>query len=405
MRTGTIPETSLCVLPWIHAYIGTMGFVQLCCVSGTGDAAPPVFGTIRHSSLLDIFNSEPMHAVRSQMISGTWPPECSYCRDREARGLKSSRQFHNEIHQHTYKQIISDEYLKPTIRSLDIRLNNICNFKCRSCSGFSSSRWGTEHHLLYPHNALPTHIVGLDSVSTFWDEFNNRIKPNLKYLHIAGGEPLVCDVHYQLLENLIASGQNDVALYYDTNLSQLRFKHWDAVELWRLFPQITLSLSLDGVGSQGEYIRHGLDYEQWQHNLDRVKQNVPHVKFKMHFVVSVFNVIDLQMHIRTIIEKRFTSQDRLRLTFLRWPPYLSVQMLPASLKVRAVETVQALIEHDVDDDELVRQLQALTRFIRERDLYQQYRREFVSNTILLDQLRRENVLQLFPYLTVMFQDP
>ena len=55
----------------------------------------------------------------------------------------------------------------------------------------------------------------------------------------------------------------------DTNLSCLRYGDWDVVDLWRRFPRVRLNLSLDGVGAQGEYIRHGLNYVRWTENVKR----------------------------------------------------------------------------------------------------------------------------------------
>lgn len=400
-----ISETSLCVLPWIHTYIGTTGFVQLCCVSGTGEAAPPVLGTIRDASLLDLFNSDRIDSVRRQMLAGTWPMECRYCQKKEARGIKSSRQVHNEIYKSYYWQLVTHPHsFIRKIRSIDLRLNNICNYKCRSCSGYSSSRWFTEHNLIYPHIEMQKRVIGFDDVRTFWDEFNTCIMPDLEHVHIAGGEPLVSEAHYLLLQSLIDSGKIDVELYYDTNLSQLTFKTWDVVELWNVFPNITICLSLDGVGPEGEYIRHGMNYKQWYKNLETIKKEVPHVRRKLHFVVSIFNVMNLRMHLRAIIDDGIVTPDRLRLTFLEWPPYMNVQVLPYALKIKCEHRLRELLEHEQTFGEAVlTQIKALLQFLKERDLYKEYGGEFASKTMLLDRLRGENAVDLFPYLEPMLE--
>lgn len=398
-------ETSLCVLPWIHLYIGTTGFAQLCCVSGTGEATPPVLGTVRENSLLDLFNFDRIDRVRRQMLAGTWPMECRYCQKKEARGIKSSRQVHNELYKSYYWQLVHHPgSFTPKIRSIDMRLNNICNYKCRSCSGYSSSRWFTEHNLIYSHIGMPKSVIGIDDARSFWDEFNTCVLPNLEHVHIAGGEPLVSDAHYLLLQSLIDSGKTDVDLYYDTNLSQLTFKAWDVVDLWNMFPNITICLSLDGVGPEGEYIRHGMNYKKWYENLARIKKDVPHAKRKLHFVVSIFNIINLRMHLRTIIHDSIVDPDRLRLTFLEWPPYLNVQVLPYVLKIQCEHTLREILEHErAFGDALLIQIKALLQFLKERDLYDKYYEEFASKTTRLDDLRGENAMELFPYLKPMLE--
>ncbi|MGO9019795.1 MAG: twitch domain-containing radical SAM protein [Syntrophobacteraceae bacterium] len=398
-----VPETSLCVLPWIHAYIGTTGFVQLCCVSGTGETSPPVIGSVRENSLSQLFNSDRMDGVRRQMLAGIWPAECRYCQKKEARGIKSSRHVHNEIYKSYYSQLLTHpEHFIPTICTIDLRLNNICNFKCRSCSGYASSRWFTEHNIIYPHNEMSQNVIGFDDVRSFWDEFNTRIIPTLEHVHVAGGEPLVSEAHYILIQRLLDSGNTDIELYYDTDLSQLTLNTWDAVSLWNKFSNVTLCLSLDGVGAQGEYIRHGLKYKQWLKNLETIRMKVPHAKRKLHFVVSIFNVMELRMHLRTILDSGFVTSDRLRLTFLEWPPYLNVQVLPHPLKEKCIHGLQELIHDEIAFGEaVIIQIKALLQFLSEKDLYEEYGGEFVSQVMLLDRLRGESAAVLFPYLKPM----
>ena len=352
---------------------------------------------------MDLFQSDRIQNVRRLMLRGNWPFECAYCQEKEARGITSSRQVHNEIHSSDYHRLVTDpQSFIPTIRSMDLRLDNVCNFACRSCCGYASSRWFTEHNLIYPHIGMLKSTVGLEDAQRFWNEFYIGIKQDLKYLHIAGGEPLVSEAHYILLQSLIDSGRTDVELYYDTNLSQLRFKKWVVTDLWKLFPRLTLSLSLDGVGPKGEYIRYGLDYGQWCNNLETIRREVPHARRKMHFVVSVFNVIDLGVHLRTIIDRDFVSPDKLRLTFLRWPPYMNVQTLAPALKARAEAGVRELMrDGGMLGEAVLGQLGALVQFMNERNLYEEHGREFATNTAILDRLRNENALDLFPYLKPM----
>jgi hypothetical protein len=47
------------------------------------------------------------------------------------------------------------------------------------------------------------------------------------------------------------------------------------------------------------------------------------------------------------------------------------------------------------------QLGALVQFMNERNLYEEHGREFATNTAILDRLRNENALDLFPYLKPM----
>jgi hypothetical protein len=372
-------------------------------MSGSGETRPPAFGDVRDESIFDIFASDRIRSVRQQMLAGDWPSECDACRRREDRGLESFRQVHNKKYDRYYRQLVSNpQKLVPRIRSIDLRINNVCNFKCRSCCGFSSSNWFREHNLLYPEIPMARSVYGIEDVLSFWDDFEQHIVPDLEELHLAGGEPLVCEPHYRLLEKLISSGKTDVELYYDTNLSVMRFKQWDIVELWKHFPKLKLSLSLDGVGRQGEYIRHGLNYSEWVDHVTRLDRELPHAARMMHFVVSIFNIVDLKMHIRTILDGAFVAPDRIGFTFLEWPVYLRVQVLPKFLKDRVHREVSEMIGDPISFPEPIRrQLEALLAFMTSCDLYDQHAMEFAVRTKLLDGIRGENAEEVFPYLAGM----
>jgi hypothetical protein len=94
-----------------------------------------------------------MNDLRSQMLAGSWPDACSACRNRETMGIRSYRQSSNESYYAHFRKLteVRGSFV-PQIRTIDVRLNNVCNFKCRSCSGFASNRWFSEHNLIYPEN-------------------------------------------------------------------------------------------------------------------------------------------------------------------------------------------------------------------------------------------------------------
>ncbi len=393
----------VCVLPWIHTQIETTGNVKLCCVAHS----PRTLGNIHRQSIAEIFHSDEMNHVRNQMLLGVWPEDCRACRDREAMQLQSFRQSSNRNHRAHFAQLVTRQIpLTPKIRTIDLRLNNTCNFKCRSCDGFSSNRWFAEHDLIYPENPIAIRYQGFDRSASFDDDFDRHILPDLDEIHFAGGEPLIMDSHYRVLEKLIAAGKTGVRLQYDTNFSRLTFKHWDAIELWKKFTHVQISLSLDGTGRRGEYIRQGLDYAKWVENVERLRRELPNAERNLHFVVSIFNVIDFPEHYREITEGRFVDPDRITLTFLEWPEFLSAQVLTPELKRKVQDDLRGLLAADGGIRPPVgSQIRALVDFIGAKDLHTQQGVAFAEKTRALDRLRGQNALELFPALAPMFDDP
>jgi sulfatase maturation enzyme AslB (radical SAM superfamily) len=230
------------------------------------------------------------------------------------------------------------------------------------------------------------------------------ISQGIERIHFAGGEPLVSQEHYALLEHLIESKNFGVELYYDTNMSCLKFMGRDIIELWDMFPNVTASISLDGVGKQGEYIRHGLDFEQWCFNVNRLKSELPHVKRKLHFVVSVFNIMNLSEHLDMIIDNGFVEAGMIRLTFLEWPAYLNVQILPEHLKKICVSRLEAFIDEAQGlSTALADQLRGLIEYVGERNLQPAHAEEFAAKTLQIDSLRGESAIETFPELSELFQ--
>ena len=374
--------------------------MHLCCIA-LGQDAP--IGNVHERSLSEIFASDRYVKIRQQMLQGKWPWECQGCKDRELLGLPSYRHFSNSKYPSYFGLLTSNPgALVPTIRSLDLRPNNICNFKCRSCGVDASNRWFSDHRLIHPEAKVLQSYQGFDKSSAFWMEFDHNVLPGLEELDVAGGEPLLSQSHYLLLEKLIAHGKQNIKLQVVTNLSQLRFMHWDAIELWKQFSQLDLTLSLDGVGTQGEYIRHGMNYDTWVKNALRVKRELPHAKRNLHFVVSIFNVADLREHYETIVRGDYVNANSITLTFLTKPAYMSVQVLTPVLKSQVEREIRVWLSEAPQMPAAVReQLVALIEFMKQTDGYTLHGREFASKTRLLDLARGEDALALFPKLESM----
>ena len=387
----------------MHLQIETTGDAQLCCVAHASQGSP---GNVHSESITRMFESTYINAVRRQMLDGTWPADCSACRDREALGLQSFRQSSNGHNPELFEKLVEKAPPAPRVRSLDLRLNNICNFKCRFCYGFNSNRWFHEHNLVFPGNPMTQKYQGFDRLPSFWDDFDRNLIHDLDTIHLAGGEPLLMDAHYRLLEKLIAAGRTGVKLQYDTNLSRLKFKHWDVLELWKQFPHVELSMSLDGVGPKGEYIREGLHYETWLDNARRVGREVPHVSRRLHFVVCILNVIDFPEHFKAIAAAHVVEPGWMTLTFLNWPAYLNVQVLTPELKRKAERNLRELLSSGLEIAPATRsQIHALIEFLNAADLSEEYRNEFAERTRILDRARGQNAAELFPDLAPMLTAP
>jgi hypothetical protein len=83
-----------------------------------------------------------------------------------------------------------------------------------------------------------------------------------------GGEPLMYEQHWRYMKQIVDQGDGQhVYARYNTNLSRVDYR---GVNLYRdilgHLRDWQICASLDGTGPTGEYIRTGLDYEQWRRN-------------------------------------------------------------------------------------------------------------------------------------------
>ena len=75
-----------------------------------------------------------------------------------------------------------------------------------------------------------------------------------------GGESLIIDEHYDLLEECIKKGHaKNIELRYNSNAVEWRD---DLFDLWAEFKRVRFSHSVDALGEQNDYIRY---LSQWKH--------------------------------------------------------------------------------------------------------------------------------------------
>ena len=150
----------------------------------------------------------------------------------------------------------------------DLRLTNTCNFKCRDCCSALSSSWEEESKKLNVHVDLPKPDE---------QKILNELEPlydSVQEVYFAGGEPLISDHHYHIIDKLLEKDRHPT-IRYNTNLSTLTYKGRDLIEIWKKFTEVELSISFDGIGKRGELIRKGFDSKRFIKNIQIIKKNCP----------------------------------------------------------------------------------------------------------------------------------
>ncbi len=272
--------------PWTHTYLSPQTERRMCCASrepaqsfkqyiDTGNDAKEY----KPLTLKEHWNSEHMKSVRLRMMAGEELPECQVC-DHKLLNTDVYRSYWNQLFKDRVDEAYdsTDETGATTMQtiSFDYRFNNLCNFKCRMCGDMLSSSWEAESrkNKTWTKESQPWMASPLrEQIIKFQDtqvvqEFVEAVETKtIKEIYWCGGEPLMWDMHWKAMQRIIELGfAKEVYVRYNTNLSRTSFKGTKLFDLLPQFQDWQICSSLDGTGEVGEYIRDGLNYEQWLRN-------------------------------------------------------------------------------------------------------------------------------------------
>lgn len=132
-------SNTFCLAPYHSFYVDTTNDVRPCCISTLEGTK---FST--DVALIDIYNSDQFRNLRHDLDNNVKHSSCNHCWHAESVGMESLRQSINNRYQDDHKKLrVNSQYYvdKVDIKYLDIRFNNKCNLKCRTCSPRFSSLW------------------------------------------------------------------------------------------------------------------------------------------------------------------------------------------------------------------------------------------------------------------------
>ena len=399
-----------CLAPWTHLHALAEGYVTPCCESRQQ------LGNINKQSFQEIWNGAAMADVRAKMLRGEPVAACSKCYDKEAHGVESLRDKFNRGRSHHFDKVVgtTPDGRAPNALPIfwDIRFSNLCNFRCRSCWHGSSSRWFSDAVAM--GSALGDHAIihGVEDADALFEQLDAYL-PALEEIYFAGGEPLITEEHYRLLDLLIARGACHVTLDYNTNLSVTGIKGHDVIEKWKRFPTIRVRASIDGVGARGELLRKEQNWQETVANAQRIRSECPHVNFRTEATVSVFNVLHLPTLVRELDALNVVPVDRMLSHLLQDPHHYNIRVLPRAMKARVhavyaeferwlVERTSTLPDGDAVLDHHRTQLHEILAYMDSEDwthLLPSFRRV----TAKLDALREEKTGDVFPELAPLIE--
>jgi len=351
-----IQSNTFCMHPFTGLATREDGAIQVCCRSH------PI-GNIKDHTLEEIWNNDTMRRIRSEVLSGDRPPECAPCFNLEDQGVESLRQRHikNTIPESRitlYPRALDELHPEMTMPfkfpTMEIKLNNLCNLKCRMCHPMDSTSWNdwkeVEEFYVKENNFMVKAIEDLNLINkpyldkfddnpNWWTSFE-KLLPYFQRVEFAGGEPLMDPQHYRILDMLAPYGDN-IEIKYATNLTMLGKSNRTIWQYWPKFKSVAVNVSIDGIGDSYEYVRGNASWAELVNNIKQV-QTIPNVSRIVGAVaVQVSNVLILDKMIELFL-------NELGIVFytnmVQYPNVLSIQVIPNELKSLAVVKLKAVRE-------------------------------------------------------------
>jgi hypothetical protein len=311
------------------------------------------------SDFLTSWNSTYMKNVRKQMLNGEKPPSCLKCYKEEAAGHNSKRMWETDYWSKRVDvaSLIADTNedgsVPPNLAYIDLRFGTKCQLACIMCSPHDSSGWIKDWQKMYPsltNVSLKETMQWENKGSTngssynwhkqnpvFWQQFYDQI-PNMQQLYFAGGESLIIEEHYEILEEVIRRGHaKDLELRYNSNGVEWRE---DLFDLWKHFKLVRFHYSVDSINEMNAYIRYPSKWSRTKevfHILD--KQTSNNVEVTVACAVQALNVYYLPDFLKWKLEEGFQKINMwpfgaggINYHFVYHPPHLNVKVLPKWFK-------------------------------------------------------------------------
>jgi hypothetical protein len=367
----------LCMAPWTHTYLSPQTERRMCCASTEkAESFKQYIDTgsdqkeYSPKTLDEHWNSDHMKSVRRRMMAGEELPECQVCNN-QLLNTDVYRTYFNSLFGHKedelWKLTKEDGSTEMPVVSFDYRFSNLCNFKCRMCGDMLSSSWESEQRKskMWNPDAKPWMAEPVRSkIKNFQEdqvekEFARAVDNHLiEEIYWVGGEPLMYEQHWKYMKQIVDNGDADkVYVRYNTNLSRTKYKGIDLYkDLLVHFRDWQICASIDATGEIGEWIRTGLNYEQWLQNFKdglAIKKNSRQMRLDVTLtlpgLLDVKNLFRLskQLNVDMLTKVIFTFSPDIVLSPLALPRELLNEIVDELLEFvepRADQNQQSLID-------------------------------------------------------------
>lgn len=400
-------KNTICAIPWVHLNIIPRGKVYPCCMTSEHRTYA---GDLNTQTIEEIWNSDYLRNIRMQMINGEEPNMCKRCFESEKSSNFSTRINHNRYFAKKLEEIpnITDAngYVEHVdLRYWDFRFSNLCNYKCRTCGPEFSSSWIPDAKEMgwvsYNESKKVLNIESVDENRNV--DFLKKYVDTVEKVYFAGGEPLLMDEHWQILDMLDEKQRYDVVITYNTNLSVLKYKNKNVIDYWKKWgKRVWLWPSIDEIDERAELIRSGTNWKVVEENLKLVSQIGIHCKPGL--TISNMNVHRIPEIIWRLVDigainEHDENYQNFSFNIVEYNPQFHVSSLPNHTR----EKIKEKLEKFISDYNSKFNVDIKHKFLHlfwhlDKPFNQENLSNFKLYTKKLDHIRNENLVEVIPEL-------
>lgn len=331
-----------CTVPWFEVHINADGSYHTCgmqrnWITGTNLADKY---NIQTMSIPDWMTHTAMNADRYSKLIGIPDTKCGSCYVAESGGGSSKRirenlksRIHNNhmygitfAHSPDYKTLQNSNLSEVNIRSFHFSLGNECNLYCRTCEPSYSSK------IAFMEKANPVRLNWTDNQQA-WDHLVESIiaAPELKFVHVIGGEPFLNYRFEELIDRLIAAGKTNTYFGFSTNGTIYREEIFTKLQQFR---HVDVGISLESPSKLNDFIRAGSSTQAVIDNIKKIQQfQAPNYYVTLRTVISALSVHTYDQTLQWALDNNLGILSNT----LDYPPEMQVKNLPADIKQRLLE--------------------------------------------------------------------
>ncbi|MFY8169678.1 MAG: twitch domain-containing radical SAM protein [Candidatus Fonsibacter sp.] len=354
-----IPNT-FCSLPWINLSTDVNGSLRPCCKFAQPDPENEYqLPNMKEGRLDVLWNDQRFQNLRQAFLDGKKPKECQSCWNEEAAGVSSFRLQFAKDKQIDTSQMEFNPIASSGPKALDLKLNNVCNLKCRICGPQASSTFLKEHQEQFNIKIEDgAYWISNKILGTTNEEVINAWSKELKHIEITGGEPMASPENIKILELIIKNDcAKDITLLLNTNGTLYNKKF---IDLLTQFKSVTLCISIDDLEHRLEYERYPTEWNTILENIAKFKELASthkNIWLTLCPTVSIFNVYYLPEYLT------WAKSTGIWIYFniLHYNPCYSIKNLPPMLKEivltrithKEFSEIRNFLNLDCEDDKLI----------------------------------------------------